>query len=150
MNQVPINSYAGIYYRRIMSYMKKAFKLIGLTFEEGVILQNVLLNPNTNQDQIAKALAFDTAAVARALKELEEKKYITRKIDINNQRKKIVEISKKGEEIALKVNMIMENWDQEIFKDMNNTKANKVIDNMRLLKESTDNLDINDLVNKLK
>ena len=148
MNQVPINSYAGIYYRRILAYMKKAFKEIGLTFEEGVILQNIMLNPDSSQDEIAKALVFDTAAVARALKELEGKGYVTRIIDPNNQRKKIVSITSSGQETALKINKVMEAWDAEIFKGLKKKEKQKVVDDMRFLKERAYDIDISELLSR--
>ena len=146
MNQVPINSYAGIYYRRILTYMKKAFKEIGLTFEEGVILQNIMLNPSSSQDEIARALVFDTAAVARALKELEGKGYVTRIIDPDNQRKKIVSITSSGQETALKINKIMEAWDTMIFKGLKKKEKEEVVDKMRFLKDRAYDIDINELL----
>ena len=150
MNQVPINSYAGIYYRRILTYMKKAFKEIGLTFEEGVILQNIMINPDSSQDEIARALVFDTAAVARALKELEGKGYVSRRIDPDNQRKKIVSITAEGTQIALKINEIMENWDNAIFKGLKKNEKKEVVDDMRFLKDRAYDVDINELLDHLK
>ena len=148
MNQVPINSYAGIYYRRILTYMKKAFKEIGLTFEEGVILQNIMLNPSSSQDEIARALVFDTAAVARALKELEGKGYVTRIIDPDNQRKKIVSITSSGQETALKINKIMETWDAEIFAGLKKKEKEEIVDDLHFLKDRAYDIDINELLDR--
>ena len=67
MRNQPLNSFAGVYYRKIQIYMKKAFKQLGISFDEGIILQNVNYNPGTTQDTIADNLALDTAAVAQLI-----------------------------------------------------------------------------------
>ena len=129
--------------------MKKAFKRIGLTFEDGVILQNIYNNPGTNQIQISNALILDTAAVARALKDLEQKGFVVRKIDSTNERKKVVNVTEEGGKLALKINAIMEAWDEQIFSDLSNEEANRLIANMRFLKEKADLLDVNELVEEV-
>ena len=103
MRKRPFNSFAGVYYRKIQIYMKRAFKQLGISLDEGIVLPYVMGNPGTTQDSIADSLVLDAAAVARSLKALEQKGYLTRVIDENNQRRKLVTISPEGEALAKQI-----------------------------------------------
>ena len=150
MIQKPVNSYSGIYYRKILSYMKKAFKNIDLTFEEGVVLQYAANNPGTSQDKIARALIFDTAAVARALKELEAKNMVIREIDQNNQRKKTVNLTEKGREYNDHINEAMRLWDDKVFGSLSPEETERTIGVMQYLQESAENIDMKELISVFK
>lgn len=142
MGNRPFNSFAGVYYRKIQIYMKKAFKQLGISFDEGIVLQYVLHNPGTTQDSIADSLVLDTAAVARSLKSLEQKGYLTRVIDENNQRRKLVTISPPGEALALRINGAMQAWDSAVLSDYDESEAERIISGMRSLQEHASAVDI--------
>ena len=95
--------------------MKKSFKRLGISFDEGIVLQHVQENPGSAQDQIAEAMVLDAAAVARSLKSLEQKGYLSRVVDIENQRRKLVNITPAGSELAKQINQTMKIWDNEVF-----------------------------------
>lgn len=136
------NSFTGVYYRKIQIYMKKAFKQLGISFDEGIVLQNVLLNPGTTQDRIAEALVLDAAAVARSLKSLEAKGCLTRVVDMNNQRRKLVTITPDGEELANQINIAMNAWDMEIFKDMPEDQVARIVESTRYLHQRATEIDV--------
>ena len=138
----PINSSAGVYYRKIQLYMKKEFKALGISFDEGVVIQNVFFNPGTTQDAIAKTLALDPAAVARSLKSLEAAEYVTREIDMTNQRKKNVTITTKGKQIVKKIISLLEKWDSIIFEGMSEEATQKILEAMHFLQQRAEAIEI--------
>lgn len=146
MRKRPFNSFAGVYYRKIQIYMKRAFKQLGISFDEGIVLPYVMGNPGTTQDSIADSLVLDTAAVARSLKALEQKGYLTRVIDENNQRRKLVTISPEGEALAKKIHAAMQAWDDEIFRESGTDKSESVIESMRFLQQRASSVDISSVL----
>ena len=146
MIKKPINISAGIYYRRIQSYMKKAFKKMGLSFEEGLILQNVYFNSGTTQDAVARSLAFDTAAVARGLKRLEAAGYVSRIIDPDNQRRKIVTLTDKGNRTAGDIISAMDAWDNAVFAGMDDKEIQEILSALSLVQQKAEAVDINALL----
>ena len=142
MKNQPFNSFAGVYYRKIQIYMKKAFKQLGISFDEGIVLLNVLYHPGTTQDSIADNLVLDTAAVARSLKALEQKGYLSRVIDENNQRRKLVTISPSGAELARRINGAMQAWDNIVLSEYDEAETGRIINGMRSLQERAAAVDI--------
>lgn len=140
------NSFTGIYYRKIQIYMKRAFKLLGVSFDEGIVLQNVLLNPGTTQDRIAETLVLDAAAVARSLKSLEGKGLLTRVVDAGNQRRKLVTITPDGEQMAQQINTAMNAWDNEIFQNTTNEDAARIVESARFLHHRATDIDISSVL----
>jgi len=122
--------------------MKKAFKQLGISFDEGIVLQNVYYHPGTTQDEIARSLVLDTAAVARSLKALEQKGYLTRVIDENNQRRKLVTITAGGVELVRRINGAMHAWDSAVFSAYDDAEDARIINGMRSLQEQASSVDI--------
>lgn len=147
MIKQPFNSFAGGYYRIIQVYMKKAFKLLGISFDEGIILQNVHYNPGTTQDQIAENLILDAAAVARSLKVLEQKGLVSRVTDEKNQRRKLVTISPAGAELVNHMNSAMGAWDEAVFSDYDNAELIRVVNGMKSLYTKASSVDISSVLN---
>lgn len=146
MESQRFNSFTGVYYRKIQIYMKKAFKQLGISFDEGIVLQNVLLNPGTTQDRIAEALVLDAAAVARSLKSLEGKKLLVRKVDKKNQRRKLVTVTPDGEKIAQQINEAVDAWDREIFRGISEEQASKIVECTRYLHHRATEIDVSAMI----
>lgn len=126
--------------------MKRAFKQLRISFDEGIVLHNVMWNPGTTQDSIADSLVLDTAAVARSLKVLEQKGYLTRVIDENNQRRKLVTLSPEGEALGKQIHTAMQAWDDEIFRESGADKTEAVIESLHFLQERASSVDISSVL----
>lgn len=146
MENNQFNTLAGTYYRKIQIYMKKVFKDLGISFDDGIILLNVANNPGTTQDSIAKLLVLDTGAVTRSLKSLESNKYVKRQVDKSNQRKKLAFITSKGETIVNKINLAMSLWDDAIFSSMEEKEKETIINSLQILQSHAEKININDLI----
>jgi DNA-binding MarR family transcriptional regulator len=85
---------------RVMKFhAEQQFSQLGidLTPEEYSILDTVMCNPELCQRDLAKLLLLDRANTGRILNKLEERKFITRRVDTKNNRlvKKVI-ITKQG------------------------------------------------------
>lgn len=146
MRSERFNSHAGIYYRKIQIYMKKAFKQIGISFDEGIILQYLLVNPGVTQDHIAEALALDAAAVARSLKSMEQRGYLLRTVDETNQRRKLTNITPVGAQVAERIIRAMDAWDNEIFKGLSDERVAALTESTSFLQRRAEEIDISSLL----
>ncbi|MFQ5915673.1 MAG: MarR family winged helix-turn-helix transcriptional regulator [Nitrospinota bacterium] len=74
----------------------------GLTVQQGVILHVRYEGRARTPTEFARALAIDTSAVTRLLDRLERKGLVNRVFDPNDRRSVVIELTKKGEEVAPK------------------------------------------------
>ena len=68
---------------------------------EGHYLMEIHKRKNLSQDDLASIFGQSKGTIAKALRKLEDKKYVEREIDENNRRKYILKTTKKGEELAI-------------------------------------------------
>ncbi|MBE6512939.1 MAG: MarR family transcriptional regulator [Methanobrevibacter olleyae] len=71
-----------------------------------------------NQDEIAKRCNLDKGSVARSLRKLEEKELIVKEIDENNRRQNKISLTSKGEYVIEESLKILDDWENEIFKEI--------------------------------
>lgn len=112
------NFYTAAYHRKTQSYMKRGFKYLGLSFEEGIVLMNVHTTETCAQEDISLALVLDPSAVARAMKALEKKGLVDRAYDVNNQRRKLSKVTPAGEAMVLKAKAFMQVWADHVLEGL--------------------------------
>lgn len=79
---------------------------------EGRYLLAIHNNKNLSQDDLAATFGQSKGTIAKALRKLEDKKYVERKIDENNRRKYILNATKKGEELAILLKKELDEWEE--------------------------------------
>lgn len=80
--------------------LNKTLHPYGIAIEQRATLEIIRFEPNVNQTTIAKLLGKDKTTISRSLNSLEKKGLITRKNDIDNdKRSNKIQITSKGEEI---------------------------------------------------
>lgn len=81
---------------------------------EGRYLLVIHNNKNLSQDDLAATFGQSKGTIAKALRKLEDKKYVERKIDENNRRKYILNATKKGEELAILLKKELDEWEEKV------------------------------------
>lgn len=76
----------GVLYRQSQAFVVYACRELGVTYTEYMILVLLSQGDGISQDDISTALVLDKAAVARAIRVLEDKGYIRREMDKNDRR----------------------------------------------------------------
>ena len=79
---------------------------------EGRYLLAIHNNKNLSQDDLAATFGQSKGTIAKALRKLEDKKYVERKIDENNRRKYILNATKKGEELSILLKKELDEWEE--------------------------------------
>ena len=81
---------------------------------EGRYLLAIHNNKNLSQDDLAATFGQSKGTIAKALRKLEDKKYVERKIDENNRRKYILNATKKGEELSILLKKELDEWEEKV------------------------------------
>lgn len=81
---------------------------------EGRYLMEIHKRKNLSQDDLANTFGQSKGTIAKALRKLEDKEYVERKIDENNRRKYILKTTKKGEELAIELTNDFEEWERSV------------------------------------
>ncbi len=91
---------------------------------EGRYLMEIYKRKNLSQDDLATIFGQSKGTIAKALRKLEDKKYVERIVDENNRRKYILNITEKGEKLAILLEDDLKKWEKQVGIDKldNNTK----------------------------
>ncbi len=85
-----------------LSIFAESFKDIDLTPLQFSILWTLNQHPGLDQITLAKYVALDRATCSNIIIRLEEKGYISRKVNPDNKRAKLVSLTKKGKSLLKK------------------------------------------------
>ena len=86
----------GILYRTFVNYSNEYLEDSDISFAQSVIIATIGNNEGISQEQISVKHFIDRAAVARNVKELEQKGYLATYKSDSDKRRKILVLSKKG------------------------------------------------------
>lgn len=104
--------------RHSNAFLLKRLQKYGVGCAEHGILMYLAKNNGVNQETIAQFYKLDKGAVAKTLGKLEEKGYIVRKVNEDNQREKIITLSKSGREISIEMQKLLKEFNTAIFEGM--------------------------------
>ena len=81
---------------------------------EGRYLMEIHKCENLSQDDLANIFGQSKGTIAKALRKLEDKEYVERKIDENNRRKYILKTTQKGEKLAILLKNDLKEWEKKV------------------------------------
>ena len=116
-------------------FLSKEMKEEKITRGEFPFLMLLHLEGNKTQKDMADTFCFTESNAAKAIRNLEDKGLIIRKVDDDNRRKKIVSLTKKGENICKNTIKIEEKWEKMItnkFTEEENTFIKEALHTMFL------------------
>ena len=109
------------------SKLRKILYKYNISLNEYLILQSLIYSIKNNldihQSQIATKIGVDVSVASVTFMSLEKKKYISRKIE-NDNRKKIIEVLKKGEDLFDLIYPLIEKEEMLMFNKLNNETFN--------------------------
>jgi len=71
-----------------------------------------------NQESIAKFFMLDKGSVARSLQKLESKGFISRKINDENQREKVITLTEKALSLQVVLNELLVEWRRAMYEGL--------------------------------
>jgi len=101
-------------------YSTRKLSDYGINAAEEYILMFLFGNRNANQEAIAKFFKLDKGSVARSLQKLESKGFISRKVNDENQREKVITLTKKALDLKEVLNGLLVDWRKELYHGLSN------------------------------
>lgn len=150
VQEIHFGSYYGSFYRKIQLFMREVFKKFDLNFVDGIILIFVCENPGVIQDHIVYKLSLDKAAVARSLKLLENLGLLTRNIDTNNQRTKLVYPTKEAIPYKEYFDMALTAWNKVLMQDMSEPEREMLVLSMSKMRDASISIDIEQVLSSIE
>lgn len=96
--------------RRSQAYVTEACQPWGLSYSEYTLLMNLYENNGCQQTDICRVLKADKALVARTLKSLEGKGFVSRRQEGKDKRCKYIFLTKKARDLKETMDVILRKW----------------------------------------
>lgn len=97
------------------SYTHRNLKAMEIAGSEHSIIMTLAGNGSMNQDALSEYLSLDKGTIAKTLVKLETKGFVTRLVNEDNRREKIVSLTDYGKEEVGKIFGVSETWKQEVL-----------------------------------
>lgn len=123
-----MRKWTSVLYRQYQIYMNNNMKDLDINSSECCFLTTMYNNGNISQDELCKKLLIDRAAIARTIKSLEEKNYISRSKDNRDKRINRIKLTNKGIEIKERLLYLNNSWGDMVADNIDDETFNKVID----------------------
>ncbi len=117
-SEIPLGKLVLIISRSHFLYLNKHLKDFNLKGYQITMLFEIYKGKNLSQNEIGSNYNIDKGVISRTLKKLEEDGFISREIDKDNRRRNIVSLTQKGEEVIEEIIRIFEEWEDEIYQDI--------------------------------
>ena len=112
---IPTSPLVSLIYRKQTAYLNDKLKDVNLSSGLYPLLINVYKHKGISQEELASKLHVNESTITRNLDKLEKKGLITKTPE---KRKKIINVTQEGGEIAQKVMDYDEKWDETIKKNL--------------------------------
>ncbi|MEO8371828.1 MAG: MarR family transcriptional regulator [Candidatus Solibacter sp.] len=119
----------GVLARRRYQIAERCFSTLGLNHTEARLL--TLLRQEGGvaaQDALSNMIFVDRTNAGRALKRLEQEKYILRRKDDSDKRTNMIQITAKGREAATEISKLKKKMAQGFFGDLTEDQAGTIVD----------------------
>ncbi len=110
-SDIPTAPLISLIYRKQTTFLNNKLKDVNLSSGLYPLLIKAYKNKGISQEELANKLHINESTVTRNLEKLEKKGFITKTPD---KRKKIINVTPEGAEIAKKIMDYDEEWDEKI------------------------------------
>ena len=110
-SDIPTAPLISLIYRKQTTFLNNKLKDVNLSSGLYPLLIKACKNKGISQEELANKLHINESTVTRNLEKLEKKGFITKTPD---KRKKIINVTPEGAEIAKKIMDYDEEWDEKI------------------------------------
>lgn len=100
------------------SYFRKNMESLDINVGEILILLEIYENEGLNQIDLVKKFHVTEANISKTTKNLLVKGLIIKKIDSENNTKKLLFLTEKGQDACAQLLKIFANWNSEVIKDI--------------------------------
>lgn len=133
----PTNLYMEYILLSYNNFLKEKLDDVQITYGELTYIYNIKFFPGLSQRELADTLYVSEANVAKMIKKLVKKGLIEKRKDENNKSRNTLFLTKKGEDVFAKINLITCGWERSITKNFSNEEYSEFKQKLyEIIKES--------------
>ena len=143
-SRIPLGLLVSMIHRTRMVYLNDKMKSMDITAGQFPFIMVLSHEEGITQEDLAAHLHIDKGTVARALRKLEDKKYIFRDIDKKNRRRYLIYLTEKGRSVVPHIINIDNEWENSMCSKFSEEEYTNLFDILRVLTvNSLENVDRN-------
>jgi DNA-binding MarR family transcriptional regulator len=116
-----------------MMYLNKRMRDIDLTAGQFPFIMVLSDEEGITQEELADYFHIDKGTVARALRKLEDKQYLFRKVDKENRRRYCIYLTEKGRSTVPKIENIDKEWEESMCSRFSDEEYSNLLDILKIL-----------------
>lgn len=116
----PTNLYMEYILLSYNNFLKEKLDDVQITYGELTYIYNIKFFSGISQRELAERLYVSEANVAKMIKKLVKKDLVEKRKDMDNKSRNILYLTKKGEEVFVKINILTCGWERDITKNFSN------------------------------
>ena len=141
---IPLGLLVSMIHRTRMMYINDKMKGMDITAGQFPFIMVLSHEEGITQEDLAAHLHIDKGTVARALRKLEDKKFIFRKIDKKNRRRYLIYLTEKGRGAVPHIINIDKEWENSMCSKFSEEEYFNLFDILRIFAvNSLENVDRN-------
>jgi DNA-binding MarR family transcriptional regulator len=143
-SKIPLGLLVSMIHRTRMMYLNDKMKNFDITAGQFPFIVVLSHEEGITQDELAAHFHIDKGTVARALRKLEDKKYLFRKVDDLNRRRYLIYLTEKGRKAVPKIISIDREWEDSICSEFSKEEYQNLFGILKVLAgNSLENVDKN-------
>ncbi|WP_081468840.1 MarR family winged helix-turn-helix transcriptional regulator [Sphaerochaeta pleomorpha] len=123
-------------------YAHKNLQSLEIVGSEHSVIMYLSIQNNISQDTLSTQLVLDKGTIAKILVKLEQKGLVSRVVNEQNKREKIVSLTEKGEEEVKSVYAIVNLWETELLEGISETDQTIFLDVLTSMTERAKSLSV--------
>ena len=143
-SKIPLGLLVSMIHRTRMMYLNDRMKNLDITAGQFPFIVVLSHEEGITQDELAAHFHIDKGTVARALRKLEDKKYLFRKVDALNRRRYLIYLTEKGRKAVPKIISIDKEWEDSMCSEFSEEEYQNLFGILKVLaSNSLENVDKN-------
>ena len=132
-SKIPLGLIVSMIHRTRMMYLNDRVGDMDMTPGQFPFIMVLSNEEGITQEELAAHFHIDKGTVARALRKLEDKNYLFRKVDSKNRRRYFIYLTDKGKRTVPKITNIEQEWENSICSKFSEEEYSRLFEILKIL-----------------
>ncbi len=132
-SEIPLGLLVSMIHRTRMMYLNDKMKDMDITAGQFPFIVVLSHEEGITQEELAAHFHIDKGTVARALRKLEDKEYLFRKVDTLNRRRYLIYLTEKGRRAVPKIISIDKEWENSMCTNFSKEEYQNLFNILKVL-----------------
>ncbi len=132
-SKIPLGLIVSMIHRTRMMYLNDRVGDMDITPGQFPFIMVLSNEEGITQEELAAHFHIDKGTVARALRKLEDKNYLFRKVDSKNRRRYFIYLTDKGKRTVPKITNIEQEWENSICSKFSEEEYSRLFEILKIL-----------------